>query len=61
MQAVCLQLFKFVEYEVTLASLVTQMIKNLPAVQETHVKSLDQEDPIEKGIATHSTILAWKI
>jgi len=37
------------------------MIKNLPAVQETHVKSLDQEDPIEKGIATHSTILAWKI
>ena len=61
MQAVCLQLFKFVEYEVMLASLVTQMIKNLPAVQETHVKSLDQEDPMEKGIATHSTILAWKI
>ena len=61
MQAVCLQLFKFVEYEVMLASLVTQMIKNLPEVQETHVKSLDQEDPMEKGIATHSTILAWKI
>ena len=37
------------------------MIKNLPAVQETLVGSLGQEDPLEKGIATHSSILAWEI
>ena len=43
------------------ASLVTQMVKNLPAMQETQVRSLGQEDPLEKGIATHSSILAWKI
>ena len=43
------------------ASLVAQMIKNLPAVQETWVFSLDQEDPLEKGMATHSSILAWRI
>ena len=41
-------------------SLVTQMVKNLPAMQETQVLSLGQEDPLEKGIATHSSILAWK-
>ena len=40
------------------ASLVTQMVKSLPAVQETWVQSLDWEDPPEKGIATHSSILA---
>ena len=34
--------------------------KNLPAMQETWVRSLDQEDPLEKGMATHSSILAWK-
>ena len=38
------------------ASLVTQMVKNLPAVQETWVRSLGQEDPLEKEIATHSSI-----
>ena len=43
------------------ASLVAQMVKNLPAMQETHVQSLDQEDPLEKGMATHSNILPWKI
>ena len=43
------------------ASLVTQAVKNLPAVQETWVRSLGQEDPLEKGMATHSSILAWKI
>jgi len=43
------------------ASLVTQMVKSLPAVQETWVQSLDWEDPPEKGIATHSSILAWRI
>ena len=37
------------------------MIKNLSAVQETHVQSLDWEDTLEKGIATHSSILAWRI
>ena len=37
------------------------MIKKLPAVQETHVQSLGQEDPLEKELATHSSILAWRI
>ena len=37
------------------------MVKNLPAVQETWVQSVDQEDPLEKGMATHSSILTWKI
>ena len=37
------------------------MVKNLPATQETQVQSLGQEDPIEKGMATHSTILPWRI
>ena len=37
------------------------VVKNLPAMQETWVQSLDQEDPLEKGMATHSSILAWRI
>ena len=37
------------------------MVKNLPVVQETWVRSLGQEDPLEKGMATHSSILAWRI
>ena len=40
------------------ASLVAQMVKNLPAKRETWVRSLGQEDPLEKGIATHSSVLA---
>ena len=44
-----------------MASLVTQKIKNLPAVQETQIQSLGQEDPLEKGMANHSSMLAWKI
>ena len=40
------------------ASLVAQMVKNLPEIQETHVRSLGQEDPLEKGMATKSSILA---
>ena len=36
-------------------------VKNLPAMQETRVRSLSQEDPLEKGMATHSSILAWRI
>ena len=42
-------------------SLVAQMVKNLPAVQETWVRSLGWEEPLEKGMAIHSSILAWKI
>ena len=41
--------------------LVAQMVKNLPAIQETGVQSLGQEDLLEKGRATHSSILAWRI
>ena len=43
------------------ASLVGQLVKNLPAIQETQVRSLGQEDPLEKAKATHSSILAWEI
>ena len=43
------------------ASLVAQLVKNLPAVLETWVQSLDWEDSLEKGAATHSSILAWRI
>ena len=42
-------------------SLMAQMVKNLPATQETQVQSLGQGDPLEKGMATHSSILAWRI
>ena len=40
---------------------VAQMVKNLSAIQETWVQSLNQEDPLEKGMATYSSILAWRI
>ena len=40
---------------------MAQMVKNLPAMQETWVQSLSQEDPLEKEMATHSSILAWRI
>ena len=43
------------------ASLVAQMVKNLLAMQETRVQSLGREDPPEKGVAIHSSILAWRI
>ena len=43
------------------ASLVAQTVRNLPAVQEAHVQSLGQEDPLEKGRTTHSHFLAWRI
>ena len=45
----------------SLASLVAQMVKNLPAMQETQVQSLSGEDPLEKEMATHSSVLAWRI
>ena len=43
------------------ASLVAQTVKNLPAMRETQVQSLGQEDPLEKEMAIHSRILAWEI
>ena len=43
------------------ASLVSNLVKNLPAMWETWVQSLNWEDPLENGIATHSSILAWRI
>ena len=43
------------------ASLVAQMVKKLPAMQETQLQSLDGEDPLEEGMVTHSSILAWRI
>ena len=43
------------------ASLVAQLVSNLPAMQETLVQFLSQEDPLEEGMATHSSILAWRI
>ena len=42
-------------------SLVDQMVKNPPALQETRVPSPGQEDPLEKGMAVHSSIVAWRI
>ena len=44
-----------------LASLVAQVVNNLPAMWETQVQSLGQGDPLEKGMATHSSMLAWRI
>ena len=49
------------EFRIVKASLVAQLVKNPPAMQETQVRSLGQEDPLEKGMATHSSILAWEI
>ena len=49
------------EKQLKWASLVAQLVKNLPAMQETWVQSLSWEDPLEKGKATHSSILAWRI
>ena len=44
-----------------LGFLVAQMVKNLPEIQETQVRSLSQEDLLDKGMVTHSSILAWRI
>ena len=41
--------------------IIAQLVKNLPTMQETWVQSLGQEDPLEEGMATHSSILAWRI
>ena len=58
----CLSSFIFVNLcYIGVASLVAQRVKHLPAMQETWVPSLGQEDPLEKEMATHSSILAWRI
>ena len=62
MLAALSQLSGFVDYQSVLgASLVAQSVKNLPAMQETHVQSLGWEGPLEKEMATHCSILAWRI
>ena len=48
-------------HTLNMASHVAQMVKNLPAMQETWVPSLGQEDPLGTGMESHSSILAWKI
>ena len=45
---------------ISLGFLVAQLVKNLPAMNETQVRFLDWEDPLEEGMATHSSILAWR-
>ena len=58
---VCIQLQSDLFSMLTRASLVAQVVKNLPAMQETWVQSLGGEDPLEWEMATHSSILAWRI
>ena len=48
-------------YKGVRASLVVHMVKKMPAMQETWIQSLGQEDPLEKETATHSSVLAWRI
>ena len=57
---VSFQLYEILEF-MSQASLMAQMVKNLPTMQETLVQSLGQEDPLEEGVVTHSSILAWRI
>ena len=54
-------MFKILEYIHQWASLLAQTVKNLLAMWETLVRSLGWEDPLEQGMATHSSILAWRI
>ena len=53
--------FGYTNWQLVWASLVAQMVKRLSAIQETRVRSLGWEDPLEKEMASHSSILAWKI
>ena len=46
---------------ISISIYMAKMVKNLPTMQETQVQSLGQEEPLEKGMATHSSILAWRI
>ena len=57
----CLDDCGFVCFKLFIASLVAQRLKHLPAMRGTWVRSLGQEDPLEKEMATHSSILAWRI
>ena len=50
-----------IQLGISRVSLVAQMVESLPAVWDTQVRSLGQEDPLEKVMATHSSILAWRI
>ena len=52
---------QFSHMRIKMDSLVAQMVKSLPAMQETRVQSLSQEDPLEKEMAPHSSVIAWKI
>ena len=54
-------MFRNIGLQFSWASLVAQLVKNPPTVQETWVQSLGWEDPLEEGKATHSSILAWRI
>ena len=54
-------IYYIISYIYLWASLVAKLVKNLSAMQETQVQSLGQEDPLEKEMTTHSTILAWRI
>ena len=56
----CALICNWGEYTCPGAFLVTYMVKNLPVMQEVWVQSLSQEDPLEKGMVTHSSVLAWK-
>ena len=58
---VCVYIYIYIYFFFYRASLVAQLVQNLPAVLETWVQSLGQEDPLEKWMATHSSILAWRI
>ena len=51
----------WISVDIFYLSLVAQMVKNPPAIQETRVQSLGREDPLEKEMATHSSILAWEL
>ena len=57
----CHQYLKKMEYRVKSVPLVAQKLKHLPGMQETQVRSLHWEDPLEKEMATHSSTLAWRI
>ena len=58
---ICIHVCNIQKYIFILVSLVAQMVKNLPAMWENWVQSLGQEDPLKKVMATHSSILAWRI
>ena len=58
---ICLSLLLLMQLQELLLIIMAQSVKSLPARQETRVQSLGQEDPLKKEMATHSSILAWRI